>query len=119
MNTQTKVGYRVVELGKNGEFKTLFHGLNKSRVLPKGKWLTAERKIVHEGVDGTKYISSFHVLPSLEECQEFSQIFRIRSNRRIISLKYKNFRPKRHSRGPVLLAEKIFIPEDCEIHPLD
>jgi hypothetical protein len=119
MNKSTKTGYRLVELGKDGSFKTLFHGVKGSRTLPKGKWLTCERKIVHEGINGTKYISAFHVLPSLEECQEFSKIFEIRDNRRIISLKYRQFRPKRHSRGPVLLANRIFIPTDCEIYPLD
>lgn len=119
MNNSTRTGYRLVEVGKDGSFKTLFHGVKGSRTLPKGKWLTCERKIVHEGVDGTKYISAFHVLPSLEECQEFSKIFKIRASRRIIALKYRQFRPKRHSRGPVLLANQIFIPTDCEIHPLD
>lgn len=119
MNTSTKTGYRLVEIGKDGSLKTLFHGLNKSRVLVKGKWLTCKRKIVHEGVNGTKYISGFHVLPSLKECKEFSKIFRIRHNRRIIRLKYRNFRSKRHSRGPVLLANQIFISTNCEIHSLD
>jgi hypothetical protein len=119
MNNSTRIGYRLVELGKDGSLKTLFHGVKGSRTLSQGKWLTCERKIVCEGVDGTKYISAFHVLPSLEECKEFSQIFKIRANRRIIALKYRQFRPKRHSRGPVLLANQIFISTNCEIYPLD
>jgi len=119
MNNTTKKGYRLIELGKDGSFKTLFHGVKKSRTLICDKWLTCERKIVCEGVDGTKYISAFHVLPSLEECKEFAKIFKNRINRRIISLKYRNFRPKRHSRSPVLLANQIFIPKDCEIYSLD
>jgi hypothetical protein len=119
MNNSTRTGYRLVEIGKDGLFKTLFHGIKKSRTLARGKWLTCERKIVHEGVDGTKYISAFHVLSSLEECREFSKIFKIRTNRRIIALKYRQFRPKRHSRGPVLLANQIFIPINGEIHSLD
>jgi len=119
MNNSTRKGYRLVDLGRDGSFKTLFHGINKNRVLVKGKWLTCERKVVCEGMNGTKYISAFHVLPSLEECRKFSKIFKNRSNRRIISLKYRQFRPKRHARGPVLLVNQIFIPEKCEVYPLD
>ncbi len=119
MNYTTKTGYRVIELGKDGSFKTLFHGVKKSRTLNTNKWLTCERKIVHEGTNGTRYISAFHVLPSLEECRKFSKIFKIRDTRRIISLKYRHYRPKRHSKGPVILANQIYIPENCEIYRLD
>jgi len=117
MNNATRKGYRVVDMGQEG-YMTLFHGINKSRKLKQGRWLTCERKIVCEGVGGRKYISAFHVLPTLADCFEFAKIFKNRENRRIISLKYRQFRPKRNARGPVLLANQILIPKRCEVYSL-
>jgi len=31
--------YKIVELDKNNNIKTLFHGINKNRILKVGEWL--------------------------------------------------------------------------------
>jgi hypothetical protein len=49
--------WRIVEKHEKG-LKTLFHGVNGSRILPQGKWLKAEKKLASEG-SGRKYISAF------------------------------------------------------------
>jgi hypothetical protein len=117
MKRQTNIGYRIVEID-NEKFKTLFHGINGSRLLPKNQWIKAVRRIASEGVNGKKYISGFHVLEKLDDCLNYGKKFKKKSNRRIISLTFKNYRKKRHSPSPVLLADEIYISQDCEVYNL-
>lgn len=100
---KTELCYRLVEIGKNGEYKTLFHGVNKSRTLPRGKWLRAEVKWVNDG-SGTHYWSGFHVLKSRAECERYFKRFRKRKHRRVVECLVHGLRPKAHSPHPVLLA---------------
>jgi len=111
--------YRIVDIDQNNNFKSLFHSvLNGRRNMPKNQWIKAIRRLAWEGAHGTKYRAGFHVLPTLEECQLYAKKFKIKDRRRIISLHCKKLRPKKHSPSNVLLADEIFIPEDCEIHKL-
>ena len=43
--------YRMVEKDKYGNLKTLFHGINGSRILPIDTWIQADIKMVSEGVN--------------------------------------------------------------------
>jgi hypothetical protein len=109
--------YRIVDIDENMNFKSLFHSvLNGRRNMPNETWIKANKCIASEGVNGTKYIAGFHVLPTLEECKDYAKKFKIKDRRRIISLHCRNLRPKKHSPSNVMLADEIFIPQDCEVY---
>lgn len=111
--------YRIVDVDENNNFKSLFHSvMNGRRLMPKDQWIKAVRRLGWEGVNGTKYRTGFHVLPTLEECQSYSKKFKIKDSRRIVSLYCRNLRKKKHSPSSVMLADQIFIPSNCEIHNL-
>ncbi len=102
--------YRIVE-EKNGEYFTLFHGTNRSRKLPRGIWIKADKKLVKDGSRGTYYRSGFHVLTSREGAEEFLiKMFRVHTNRKVIKILAKGLKPKSHSRHQVFLAEEIYVP---------
>ena len=103
--------YRIVE-EKNGEYYSLFHGTNRSRKLPRGIWLKADKKRVRDGSRATYYESGFHVLTSKEEADKFfANLFRIHKNRKVIKVLTKGLRPKTHSRHEVFLADEMYVPE--------
>lgn len=103
--------YRIVE-EKNGEYYSLFHGTNRSRKLPRGIWIKADKKLVKDGTRGTYYRSGFHVLTSKEEAEKFfAKLFRIYKNRKVIKVLAKGLRPKGHSRHEIFLADEMYVPE--------
>src|SRR5260221_3775632 len=111
--------YRIVDIDKDNNFRSLFHSvINGRRLMPKNQWIKAIKRLGWEGDNGTKYITGFHVLPTLEECQEYAKKFKIKDRRRIISLHCKKLRKKKHSPSSVLLADQIYIPQDCEVYNL-
>ena len=110
MKTPIKV-WRIVEKHEKG-LKTLFHGINGSRILPRGVWLKAEQKIGSEG-KGRKYLTAFHCLDSKENMLKFTEKFRIKKNRYIIPILAKQIRPKQGSKA--LLASEIFIPTNARL----
>jgi hypothetical protein len=101
--------YKIVELDQKGNIKTLFHGIDGSRVLSLNTWLNAEMKFVKDGTSKTEYLSGWHILESPQECRDYLEFFKHKHNKRIVKCKAKNVWPKSHSRHPVFLAEKIFI----------
>lgn len=103
-----KKWFKIVDITENNEVKTLFHGLNGSRILPTNKWLTATKKIVSDG-KGTKYLSGFHIMESFEEAQEYLKRFKNISSKGIIEVSVKNMWKKEHSTSNVWLSEKIKI----------
>jgi len=105
----SKVWYKIVDENKSGIFKTLFHGVNRSRVLEFGKWLKAELKPVKDGTSKTEYISGWHIAPTYEECVTYLKAFTHKAKKRIVKCRAKNIRPKSHSRHDIYLAEYIFI----------
>lgn len=110
--------YRIVDVDEHNNYKSLFHSvLNGRRLIPKDMWIKAIKRIGSEGV-GRKYRTGFHVLPTLEECQEYAKKFKIKNRRRIISLYCKGLRKKKHSPSNVMLAGEIYIPDDCEVYKL-
>ena len=69
--------YKIVER-EGGQIRTLFHGVNRSRTLPKGAWLTAEKKWVRDGSGQALYLSGFHVLKTRALCEEYLKSFTTR-----------------------------------------
>ena len=101
--------YKIVDENQPGIIKTLFHGVNRSKVLQIGEWLKAEIKDVKDGTSKTTYKSGWHIAPSLEECLSYLQFFQNTENKRIVKCRAKNIWPKAHSRSDIYLAEYIFI----------
>lgn len=101
--------YRIVEVDKEGDYKTLFHGINKTRKLPIGRWIRADLKMVDDG--GTKYLSGFHVLKNRKDCAQYLSRFTANRHLKIVPCLCQNLRPKEHSNSPVFLAEYMKIIE--------
>jgi len=110
--------YRLVEMDNHGNLKTLFHGINGSRILPINKWIKANIKMVSEGVNGKKYLSGFHSLGTLVECLQYSRKFKKKENRYVIPIKIKNIRMKEHSTSKVYLSEYMKIEETATLTPI-
>ena len=104
--------YKIFD-AKNDMPHTLFHGVQKSRLLPLDEWITAEVKNVSDGSAGKVYRSGFHVLKHFEETKNFfMNQFRIFDHRVISIIDVdvdSGIWPKKHSRGNVFLAKKIRI----------
>jgi hypothetical protein len=107
--------YKIVDRDDEGNLKTLYHGVNKSKILKFNRWLTAENKIVKDGSGKTRYLSGFHLLSSLEDCLDYLKLFRRISNKAIVKCKAKKIRPKKHSKKSVFMADKIIIKEVVEL----
>ena len=103
-----KTWYKIVER-QNGVLKTLFHGLNGSRIIPENKWLKAEKKLVRDGTSKTYYKSGWHIMPTYEECVEYLKFFQNLNTKCIVKCKAMDIRPKSHSRSNVFLADYILV----------
>ena len=101
-----KKAYRLVEKTDKG-YKTLFHGINKSRLLPVGEWLRSEQKTVKDGTKGKYYKSGWHLIESLEECQDFMKSrFTAPRELAIVECEIKgNTWSKEHSPYNIILCE--------------
>lgn len=71
-----KIYYKIIDEVKPGVFKTLFHGVNRSRILNFNEWLKAEIKDVTDGSCQTTYKSGWHIAPSYEECVKYLKFFK-------------------------------------------
>lgn len=104
------VCYKIMDIDEKG-YKTLFHGVNGSRIMPFDTWIQAERKWGGEG--GSKYWTGFHVLMTRELCLKYFKKFTDEKKTRVIVKCFaKNLTPKKSSRGMVFLAEWLMIPSD-------
>jgi hypothetical protein len=106
--SKEKIWFKIVEK-KNGQYKTLYHGVNKSRLLDIGKWLKSEQKAVRDGSSINRYISGWHILPNLAETLEYLKKFKKKRELKLMLCKAKVVWKKEHSRNNVYLAEKIYI----------
>ena len=105
--------YKIVEC-ENGNYKTLFHGLNGTRILPHETWLEADEKICTDGSKGsTEYLSGWHVLLTREDAEDYLKAFTSRLDiLKIVPVLVDEIRPKEHSRSPVYLAKRMFVPTE-------
>jgi hypothetical protein len=102
--------YRICER-KGDKLLTLFHGINGSRVLPIGEWITAEMKLVTDGSKTTSklYYSGFHVLKDINECRNFVKKFRRPRDLVMVECEVEDTHSKTHSKHNILLARRMKI----------
>ena len=79
-----KTWYKIVDY-ENGKYKTLFHGVNKSRVLKFNEWLEADMKQVKDGTSKTTYMSGWHIVPDYKSTLEYLQRFKNFENQAVIT----------------------------------
>jgi len=100
--------YKIVDI-IDGKIKTLFHGLNGSKVLPLGLWLEAEKKWVRDGTSKTWYWSGWHVTKSLQDCIDYLAKFENVEHKAVVACRARSIIPKAHSPSPIFLARRIAI----------
>ena len=98
--------YKICDL-VNSEVKTLFHGLEGSRVMPFGVWMDAEKKRVRDGTSKTWYISGFHIFRVFEDALQYLEMFQHQEHKAIVRCEAQKLRPKAHSPSPTELADRI------------
>ena len=108
---ENQLWYKIVEVDKDGNIKSLFHGTDGSRILKKNRWMTADVKTVRDGTNNSYYESGWHVIPSYRECKKYLEHFKILHNKKIAKCKVKVIWPKTHSRSNVWLSKKLIIKE--------
>jgi hypothetical protein len=99
--------YKIVDI-KNDQIKTLFHGINHSKVLQKKVWIIADKKFVNDG-DGTSYLSGLHIMMSYDECVNYLNRFKNKKEKGIVTCHAEGLRKKEHSPHNVYLADCIKI----------
>jgi hypothetical protein len=101
--------WKIVEVVNNDIF-TLFHGIEGSRKMPQHQWIKANKKMGKDGTSKTSYLTGWHVLPTLEDAQEYLLRFTQRLEKlRIVECEVRGqVRDKEHSPSPVLLADEIY-----------
>jgi hypothetical protein len=104
-----KFWYKIVDYDNN-KIKTLFHGLNGSKIIPIKEWIKADKKMVRDGA-GSMYLSGWHVIPSVELCLEYLKRFTNIQNKAIVKCKCKKVSKKEKSKSQVYLANYIYIED--------
>jgi len=107
-------GFRLVEF-KNDMPHTLFHGINKSRVLRVGEWLEADVRLVNDN-GGQSYMGGFHFLYDLEEMREYMTRFTKPRDLRVVRMLAKDVWPK-PTNPLVFLSRWMFLEEDFQRLP--
>jgi hypothetical protein len=107
MDDGVVVGYKVVEI-VGDKVMSLFHGTNRSRVIPLGIWYKCRHKWVSDGSGGEYYKSGWHYFDSEERAMEFFGALHTRMDRYIIKCYVRgNIRLKWS--GKCMLADEIMI----------
>lgn len=104
--------YRICD-EKDGQPMTLFHGIRGSRRIPLGKWVDADVKMVHDGDNGTPYVSGFHSLKDKKTARRvLRETFKKLENRVIVRIRVRNSWPKKHSKHGVILSRQMRIDKE-------
>lgn len=113
LNNGSPYWYKIFRQDDKGNIKTLFHGVNGSRIIPTGQWIKADVRTVHDGSSGTPYQSGWHVMRSVHECLMYLKNFKdVATGKRIAKCSISGtVWPKEHSRADVFLAEWLFVVE--------
>ena len=106
--------YKIVDKDKDNNYRMLFHGINDSRLIPIGKWVKSEQKMVRDGSVGTQYKSGWHIMMNLDEAQEYLSRFTDKTKKRVLVFVdvFGKIWPKEHSPSNVHLSEYIKIIEE-------
>jgi hypothetical protein len=97
---------------EKGEVKTLFHGLNGSRTVPRFEWLDANvRENVMDGPNTSTYTAGWHVLETKEQAIAYLAKFKNLDNKVIVKVTTEGKRwKKEHSPAEGLwLCERMRI----------
>ena len=105
---QTTDWYKIVDV-VDDKVRTLFHGNQGSKTLPTGEWLEAELKMVSDG--GTKYLSGWHIIPTLEECIEYLERFTNVAPKAVIRCRARKVWKKAHSPSNIWLSKWLYVEE--------
>lgn len=89
--------------------KTLFHGVQGSRLLPLGEWIIAEQKMVTDGSRQSLYLSGFHAYPSLAAVKQWLKSAKKLENRVIVKVQIEGLRDKPNAVRPTILADRMKI----------
>ena len=98
-----QVFYKIMQKHPEG-YKTLFHGLNGSKLLPVEKWLRAEEKMGRDGSGPKWYLTGWHVLPDVETCEQYLRQFRHQEDKVFVPCLAAEMRRKEGARAEVYLA---------------
>jgi len=101
-------GYKVFDI-KNDQPLFIFHGINRSRVVPLNTWLKADKKMVTDGSCNTQYLSGFHIFPSYQAITDWCKTVKHVDERVVVQVHAKKTRPKRHSKHTVVLADHLIV----------
>ena len=101
--------WKIVELDNYGIIRSLFHGLNGSRIMQIGEWLPADKKLVKDGTSKTSYLSGWHVLEHYGDARAYLDKFTKRLDLlHIVPVLVRGeIRAKEHSPSDVFLADEI------------
>lgn len=99
------VMYKIVDWADGP--RTLFHGVEGSKSLAVGEWITAVKKMVTDGPRQHPYLSGFHVMPDLQSCIDYLRKFRNVDPKAVMTCEVRGLREKPQASGPVFLADKI------------
>jgi hypothetical protein len=113
------IGYKIMDFEK-GEVKTLFHGLNGSRTVPRFEWLDAKTdEDVRDGQGARWYRPGWHVIETLTETLEYLKNFKNLEHKVIVKVTTEGERwKKEHSPAKGLwLCERMRIDGIVKFSP--
>jgi hypothetical protein len=102
--------YKIVEVRRDGLYRTLFHGIRGSRIITPEVWSKAEIKPAVSDSKGKTYESGWHILPTWELACHYLKRFKQRhGNLIIVECEARGrIRPK-PTNSEVLLADELFL----------
>jgi hypothetical protein len=100
--------YRLFEL-KDGNYLTLFHSVNGTRIIPIGQWIKAKQCIAYEGQHGKKYRAAFHVFDSIEIIPTFIKKFHASRTLIVAQVVVRGKCRKKPSNSTITLAPEMMV----------
>ena len=113
------IGFKIMDFEK-GEVKTLFHGLNGSRTVPRFEWLDANvKENVIDGPSTSTYTAGWHVLETKAQALAYLKRFKNLDRKVIVKVTTEGDRwRKEHSPAEGLwLCERIRIDGIVKFSP--
>lgn len=104
--------YKILDYN-NGYYKTLFHGVNRSKTLPLYTWLEAEIKYARDGSGDKWYNTGFHCISSILDCYVYLNNFKDINNKAILPCYAEGIWEKSRKDGIIVyLARRIYLFEE-------
>ena len=104
------LGFKVLDL-KDDKPLFIFHGVNRTRTVPRNEWIEAERKFVTDGSCSTEYLSGFHIFPDHDAIKQWCKSVKNIDNRVVVKVDMRETRPKSHSKHDVILADHMYLSD--------